>query len=490
MLTREIKLTFSELEELATQLWNYQAALEATEQQVKQIGVLLGNGGGSAYLTIMARKELILDQIRSCKEEAEDLYGLLSGYINDMKDIICPRDLGQQMVVDRNDIWANLVAIESACNAVASIPINVGEPGWDKYTKGASQETIEKERGYYKKVSYLRQELIPRYASVIRNYNDMLTRLYEEKVIAFENRDDEYEQKVLSEYYGKYTTYQEFADQCRSWHRKLIGDFAAGAANGIKAMVMGPIELIAANTQYRACRYLQEYCIREGIDPPQEITDPIHETEAQTDAILNDPFLLLENMAQDITDTAEEKGISYCIGYIAGPILVTKGAEKAIQGIKGLKASKAAKKAAGTVDDAAGGAGAADDVASAGALGSGSGTGTVDDFIKNNVNPNFQQNVKDAFLNDAKVTVLKQDMTVYRYHGGSSQGTSYWYTPNQTSNPAADLALPQGNTYQYMDTCVIPKGTTVLEGTVAPNFGQPGGGYQFYVPDPSVVIKQ
>lgn len=118
------------------------------------------------------------------------------------------------------------------------------------------------------------------------------------------------------------------------------------------------------------------------------------------------------------------------------------------------------------------------------------GSGTVDDFINNNVNPNFQQNVKEAFMEDAKVTVLEQDTTVYRYYGGSSQGTSYWYTPNQTSNPAADLALPQGNTYQYMDTYVIPKGTTILEGTVAPNFGQPGGGYQYYVPDPSVLIKQ
>jgi hypothetical protein len=38
-----------------------------------------------------------------------------------------------------------------------------------------------------------------------------------------------------------------------------------------------------------------------------------------------------------------------------------------------------------------------------------------------------------------------------------------------------------------MDTYVIPKGTTILEGTVAPNFGQPGGGYQYYVPNPSLV---
>lgn len=41
-----------------------------------------------------------------------------------------------------------------------------------------------------------------------------------------------------------------------------------------------------------------------------------------------------------------------------------------------------------------------------------------------------------------------------------------------------------------MDTYIIPKETTILEGTVASRFGQPGGGYQFFVPDPSVVIKQ
>lgn len=354
MFTREIKLTFSELEDLATQLWNYQTALEAAEQQINQISTLLGNGGGSAHLAIIARKNLILEQIRSCKEEVQDLYDLLSGYINDMKDIICPIDLGQQMTVDRNDIWANLVSITSACNAVACIAANVGEPGWDKYTKGASQETMEKERGYYRRVNYLRQELIPRYASVISNYNDMLTRLYEEKIVPFENKDDKYEKKVGLEYYWKYTSYNEFQDQRCAWNRKLIEDLAMGAWNGIKAMVMGPIEMLSSNVQYRAYSYLQEYCVREGIETPSVITDYISETDAQIDAILKDPFLLVENMAQEITDTAEEKGISYCIGYVAGPILVTKGADKTIKGIKSFKASRAAKRVAGKADDAAG----------------------------------------------------------------------------------------------------------------------------------------
>lgn len=33
----------------------------------------------------------------------------------------------------------------------------------------------------------------------------------------------------------------------------------------------------------------------------------------------------------------------------------------------------------------------------------------VDNFIKNNVDPNFQKNVKKAFTSDVKVTVLPED---------------------------------------------------------------------------------
>ena len=114
----------------------------------------------------------------------------------------------------------------------------------------------------------------------------------------------------------------------------------------------------------------------------------------------------------------------------------------------------------------------------------------VDNYLKNNVSPHFRKNVKEAFESDAKVTVLKQDTIVYRYHGGASSSNGHWYTPNQTSNPASDLALPPGNTYRHKDIFIVPKGTTILEGTVAPNFGQSGGGYQFYISDPTKLIKK
>ena len=115
--------------------------------------------------------------------------------------------------------------------------------------------------------------------------------------------------------------------------------------------------------------------------------------------------------------------------------------------------------------------------------GTAEGAENVDNFIKANIPPQYQTQVKNAFGSDIKVTTLTQDTTVYRYYGGDSAASSYWVTPNKVANPISELALPPGNTAQYVDTIVLPKGTTILEGTVAPNFGQPGGGYQYYVPN-------
>lgn len=115
----------------------------------------------------------------------------------------------------------------------------------------------------------------------------------------------------------------------------------------------------------------------------------------------------------------------------------------------------------------------------------------VDNFIRTQIPENFQANVREAFASDIKVTTLTEDLVVYRYYGGTSQPSSYWYTPYQYTDPKASLALPPQNAANNIATSIIPAGTTVLEGHVAPmpQWGQPGGGYQIYVPDPSVVLS-
>jgi len=108
---------------------------------------------------------------------------------------------------------------------------------------------------------------------------------------------------------------------------------------------------------------------------------------------------------------------------------------------------------------------------------------SVNQFINDNVPPQFRTQVRNAFESDVQVRTLTRDEVFFRYYGGESGPSSYWFTPNRVSNPRSTLALPPGNTAQHVDRVVIPRGTTVLEGTIAPNFGQPGGGQQIFVPN-------
>lgn len=114
----------------------------------------------------------------------------------------------------------------------------------------------------------------------------------------------------------------------------------------------------------------------------------------------------------------------------------------------------------------------------------------VERFISKEVALNHRVGVYGAFTSDAKVTILKEDTIVYRYHGGGAVEAGHWYTTSKTQFPIRDLALPPGNTCKYVDEYIIPKGTKLLEGTVAPNFHQPGGAHQFYITDTSKIIKK
>ena len=257
-----------------------------------------------------------------------------------------------------------------------------------------------------------------------------------------------------------------------SAHIELTGDGKTNRQNEMENFFWGVIDSLKGTVSGIGTAIETIYIVtfgdskqrQEGGRRIREFTDGVQYLAAH-------PIKSLESFGEYIKSIAAEEGTSYVVGYGGGELLQ-------------FVAGGAAAKAATSAGKAAKATKAVDKAADAGKL------TMVDDFLSRHVNPVFQQNVKNAFADDIKVTTLKQDTIVYRYHGGESKGISYWYTPNKTSNPAKDLALPEGNPYKYMDTFIIPKGTTILEGTVAPNFGQIGGGYQFYVPDPTILIKE
>ena len=77
---------------------------------------------------------------------------------------------------------------------------------------------------------------------------------------------------------------------------------------------------------------------------------------------------------------------------------------------------------------------------------------------------------------------LKADTTVYRTWGGDAHELGHWVSPhNYVANARSMLSLPPGNTAENVSSFVIQRGIRVLSGQVAPMFGQPGGGLQWWV---------
>ena len=111
----------------------------------------------------------------------------------------------------------------------------------------------------------------------------------------------------------------------------------------------------------------------------------------------------------------------------------------------------------------------------------------------------YRTAVINSFRGEPTLVQARQDIYVYRHSGGAAGATgSPWFTPAPYARPGNAqryLALPQGNTAQNTNIFIIPAGTFVVQGRVAPQVGNPGfganavgGGFQIYLPTPSLAI--
>jgi hypothetical protein len=100
-----------------------------------------------------------------------------------------------------------------------------------------------------------------------------------------------------------------------------------------------------------------------------------------------------------------------------------------------------------------------------------------------------RREVIKAFKSGTKIRVLDTDEKVFRYwQEGVTSERGHWTTTLNTNNPVRDLALPEAGVYKKSEW-IIPKGTEVIDGLIAPNFGKPGGGHQIWLPKPGVLKK-
>lgn len=194
-------------------------------------------------------------------EVAEDTLSILESYIADMTAIITPDIRGQRMLVDRNDIWGNMLTMEEKIGHLPTIDWFARVWAWETYTRNPDDKTRRNEESYYKRVQNVKKDIILPYGIRIASVFEELKSIYDNQVKPYENMDDDYE-PITEANYHKHTD---------NW---------------------GVCELCS-------------------LDTPDWASDKLNTAGDTTTALMEAPLFLVEGISQGATDAVEQRGITY-----------------------------------------------------------------------------------------------------------------------------------------------------------------------------------
>ncbi|MGI8350475.1 hypothetical protein NiCM35_11955 [Niallia circulans] len=237
------------------------------------------------------------------------------------------------MRVDRNDIWGNLTQIEWGVTYRLSRAIQetYRSPSL-LFSLFDDTDLEERERSRYNKqqLESIRNDM-ESVQSKLKNKMEELWDLYESKVKKYENTDDEYANKA-SQVKDRYTTFSEKVSDVISVTAEGAWDFVKGLAVAIYEIAKGLITLVIDAGIVAASGI-----IPDSIEPDflkKASTKRIESATETLDAVIHDPVIVLESMAQSITDTAEKEGIMYVSGSAATSFLPYVGQAKYLKLLK------------------------------------------------------------------------------------------------------------------------------------------------------------
>lgn len=317
---RDLKINFGILEQIRDELYQFMRALENMKSSVNNIDNLLANASGKSIEAISQDKKDVITAIDTYKEQVNDVYVLISDYIGDMTSYIRPINQYGLMRVDRDDIWWNISQIEGA-NAV-----NVTKPSRYGYTAIAGYETDANNDIIAEQIEADITYLKTRISGEI----SALWQIHDQQIAPFEDTDDHFKSRSET-LYDRYTSWEERNKDIMLGIESGIYNFFSGLITGVIGIVDGIFSLIVNVIKYVG--YGAVYLVTAPFGAtPDHMQIYLEEANTILAAIGKDPTLIIEGMAQNISDTYEEKGIMYSIGAVVPDILVdiflTKGLNK------------------------------------------------------------------------------------------------------------------------------------------------------------------
>ncbi len=347
---RDLKLNMGHLSDTLDSIQGYLDRVNRLEAACTTFLSVLKKQDSVSYQTLSEEwEEDVIGYIGEIGERLGLVKTMLSGYIADMKAYVAPESESVMMRVDRNDIWWNITQIESGVTKVFDFMWDTGSSfpdykhfrldWWSEETRAIrAQEEAEQRRRErnYDKLANFRTVSVNAAYEVFCDEVSAIWDIYNQAIVPFENTDDDY--ACQARFY--YDTWGTFLNKLEDLGEG-IKDFGRGLWDATVDLLDGVFSL--------ALFLLYESTPGARFIPlPAPLEARVTGMEAGIEAIVTDPMGVIEAMGQSMTDTYEEEGMAYAVGYISLDIIVE------VVATKGLGSAKGAAKAADTASDAAG----------------------------------------------------------------------------------------------------------------------------------------
>jgi len=417
---RDLKLNMSHLDAISRKVQSYIDAMEAVGLAARKFEQTIKDQDSDAYNKLSEQWETnVWENEKILKYRLGVIKEMIDSYISDMTDYIAPENETAMMRVDRNDIWWNYKQIEGEATSFDWMvqdtgstlatykrlfipnPFSSDEENEAKKSAQQQEEDAESARRQrnYEKLQGFRDQLDTSIREKISDSVDEIRKIYENKVIPFENTDDSYKSK-MSAYYSEWSSMgDKFSDAGNA-----IRDFLAGIGDSLVDTVKGLLTLVVdLGILYVDVRWKSIV----PIQVPEVLDQEVEKIKQKYEPLLKDPVNTIGGIGQSICDTADEKGVAYSSGYIVTEVVTALLADKGLDKIKNVaKTGKTADNVADIAEGAAKGAGnAAEDAGKV--VESGLNSNLLDELANSGVKYNPEDIVAITKTADGKLVWLE-----------------------------------------------------------------------------------
>ena len=366
MFKRDIIVNYGSLDELVRQLDTYVNALNDIRSAVKSIMLKMESGRGLTIEHLKERDSTLVFEIDQVQKEILDLKNIIKNYTDEMTNIIKPVVRSNFMQVDRNDIWMNKEAINTACRNVYNIPNNTIIWAYNEgYSMFDDEDELADKRRNARNLYSVQRTLSGSKAKFDRLIEKMDS-LY--KIVKnYENKDDYFCERA-KQLKADNTSFFEGVEDVLDGIAKTKQDFYKGVFEGLKDCVLGLKDLLAGVVKYAGAAIVCDTAggvkyigVAEELQEKREDNIPkwaktcYTETNDKILAVLHDPVVIGESLAQGASDALDHKGMAYGTGEVGAMVLVSVAGDKGISKAKSLALGAKAGKTLDKLDDVAGG---------------------------------------------------------------------------------------------------------------------------------------